>query len=147
MASVYVIVDNEEAWQAADSLSPILTTETIARARRLSPGPTPLASKDGGPAQRATRWLEISPNLLGGVGLARGGAGTAGGRCRHRCERINSTPRWVSIALLSFSGYPHLEERTEVQESCCSPCDVAVPSIPQPQGCAWGKRSPTVIPA
>ncbi|GHK52781.1 hypothetical protein KPZU09_25170 [Klebsiella pneumoniae] len=54
---LHVIVreTNEEAWQAADSLISHLDDETIARAGRLSPEPTPLASKDGGPAQRATR--------------------------------------------------------------------------------------------
>ena len=60
--------------------------------------------------------LEISPNLWAGVGLVRGGAGTAlvgdpesvAARMREYAE--------VGIETFIFSGYPHLEEAYRVAE-------------------------------
>ena len=77
--------------------------------------------------------LEISPNLWAGVGLARGGAGTAlVGDAATVAERINEYAA-LGIDSFIFSGYPHLEEAYRVGELLFPLLDVAVPSIPQPQ--------------
>ncbi len=60
--------------------------------------------------------LEISPNLWAGVGLARGGAGTAlVGDAATVAERINEYAA-LGIDSFIFSGYPHLEEAYRVGE-------------------------------
>lgn len=54
--------------------------------------------------------LEVSPNLWAGVGLVRGGAGTAlVGSHEAVADRI-SEYHDVGIDEFIFSGYPHLEE-------------------------------------
>ncbi|WP_028311162.1 FMNH2-dependent alkanesulfonate monooxygenase [Derxia gummosa] len=60
--------------------------------------------------------LEISPNLWAGVGLVRGGAGTAlVGSAEQVAERIRE---YEALGLDSFvlSGYPHLEEARRTAE-------------------------------
>ncbi|MET0640134.1 MAG: alkanesulfonate monooxygenase, partial [Hyphomicrobium sp.] len=53
---------------------------------------------------------EVSPNLWAGVGLVRGGAGTAlVGDPETVAERIKEYMR-IGIDTFIFSGYPHLEE-------------------------------------
>ena len=81
-------------------------------------------SKDG---------LEIYPNLWAGVGLVRGGAGTAlVGDGPTVAARINE---YADLGIDSFilSGYPHLEEAYKVGELLFPHLDVAIPEIPQPQ--------------
>jgi len=60
--------------------------------------------------------LEVSPNLWAGVGLVRGGAGTAlVGDPETVAERIREyAALWVDSFI--FSGYPHLEEAYRVAE-------------------------------
>jgi alkanesulfonate monooxygenase len=54
--------------------------------------------------------LEISPNLWAGVGLVRGGAGTAlVGDPKTVADRIQEYAG-LGIDTFIFSGYPHLEE-------------------------------------
>ena len=54
--------------------------------------------------------LEVSPNLWAGVGLVRGGAGTAlVGDPETVAERMDEYRR-VGIDTFILSGYPHLEE-------------------------------------
>jgi len=54
--------------------------------------------------------LEVSPNLWAGVGLGRGGAGTAlVGSHQEVAERIAEYAE-VGIEEFVLSGYPHLEE-------------------------------------
>ncbi|MCB3307458.1 LLM class flavin-dependent oxidoreductase [Klebsiella pneumoniae] len=125
----------EDAWQAADSLISHLDDETIARAqaafaRTDSVGQQRMAALHNGRRDK----LEISPNLWAGVGLARGGAGTAlVGDAATVAERINEYAA-LGIDSFIFSGYPHLEEAYRVGELLFPLLDVAVPSIPQPQG-------------
>ena len=108
---------NEEAWQAADSLISHLDDETIARAqaafaRTDSVGQQRMAALHNGRRDK----LEISPNLWAGVGLARGGAGTAlVGDAATVAERINEYAA-LGIDSFIFSGYPHLEEAYRVGE-------------------------------
>lgn len=146
---LHVIVreTNEEAWQAADSLISHLDDETIARARAAfartdSVGQQRMAALHNGRRDK----LEISPNLWAGVGLARGGAGTAlVGDAATVAERINEYAA-LGIDSFIFSGYPHLEEAYRVGELLFPLLDVAVPSIPQPQNLRLqGKRSPTSL--
>src|SRR5581483_5198754 len=77
---LHVIVreTNAEAWAAADDLIRHLDDETIAKAQTVfarmdSVGQSRMSALHGGRRDR----LEISPNLWAGVGLVRGGAGTA----------------------------------------------------------------------
>jgi alkanesulfonate monooxygenase len=110
---LHVIVreTNEEAWAAADALISKLTDEDIARAQQNfatmdSVGQRRMAELHGGRRDQ----LEISPNLWAGVGLVRGGAGTA----------LVGDPATVAARLREYadlgaerfvlSGYPHLEE-------------------------------------
>ena len=60
--------------------------------------------------------LEISPNLWAGVGLVRGGAGTAlVGSPTQVAERMKE---YASLGIDTFvlSGYPHLEEAYQFAE-------------------------------
>jgi alkanesulfonate monooxygenase len=110
---LHVIVrdTNEEAWRAADELISHVSDETIASAQQIfsrmdSVGQQRMAKLHGGRRDR----LEISPNLWAGVGLVRGGAGTAlVGDPQTVAERIR---QYQSLGIDTFilSGYPHLEE-------------------------------------
>ena len=74
----------------------------------------------------------ISPNLWAGVGLVRGGAGTAlVGDGPTVAARINE---YAAQGIDSFvlSGYPHLEEAWRVGELLFPHLDVAVPEVPRP---------------
>ena len=60
--------------------------------------------------------LEISPNLWAGVGLVRGGAGTAlVGDAATVAERMREYAE-LGIDTFILSGYPHLEEAYRVAE-------------------------------
>ncbi|WP_284209356.1 FMNH2-dependent alkanesulfonate monooxygenase, partial [Chitiniphilus shinanonensis] len=77
---LHVIVreTSAQAWQAAEELIRYVTDDTVAAAQQAfarfdSVGQQRMAALHGGRRDR----LEISPNLWAGVGLVRGGAGTA----------------------------------------------------------------------
>jgi alkanesulfonate monooxygenase len=101
----------DEAWTAADELISHLTDETIATAQKIfarmdSVGQQRMAQLHGGRRDK----LEISPNLWAGVGLVRGGAGTAlVGDPETVAARIREYQD-VGIDTFILSGYPHLEE-------------------------------------
>jgi alkanesulfonate monooxygenase len=60
--------------------------------------------------------LEVSPNLWAGVGLVRGGAGTAlVGSAEVVAERMLEY-RELGIETFILSGYPHLEEAYRTAE-------------------------------
>lgn len=111
---LHVIVreTNEEAWVAANKLISYLDDEIIEQAqqrlsRHDSTGQTRMADlhKKGKEAD-----LEISPNLWAGIGLVRGGAGTAlVGDAETVAARIREYQE-IGIESFIFSGYPHLEE-------------------------------------
>ena len=116
---LHVIVreTSEEAWRAAGDLIKYVDEETIGRsqsalARLDSEGQRRMVALHGGDRNH----LEISPNLWAGVGLVRGGAGTA----------LVGDPETVAKRFLEYadagietfilSGYPHLEESYRVAE-------------------------------
>lgn len=110
---LHVIVreTNEEAWRAADELIKHLDDDTIAKAQKAlgrydSEGQRRMAALHQGKREN----LEISPNLWAGVGLVRGGAGTAlVGDPETVAARIKEYAD-LGIDTFIFSGYPHLEE-------------------------------------
>ena len=110
---LHVIVreTNAEAWAAADDLIRHLDDGTVAAAQKIfarmdSEGQRRMSALHGGRREK----LEISPNLWAGVGLVRGGAGTA----------LVGDPETVAARMREYqaagvdtfilSGYPHLEE-------------------------------------
>ncbi|MEH2253022.1 FMNH2-dependent alkanesulfonate monooxygenase [Nostoc sp.] len=116
---LHVIVreTESEAWDAANQLIKYVDDEAIAKAQKA------YARMDSVGQQRMTQLhhgnreaLEISPNLWAGVGLVRGGAGTA----------LVGDPQTVAARMLEYadlgiesfilSGYPHLEEAYRVAE-------------------------------
>jgi alkanesulfonate monooxygenase len=110
---LHVIVreTNAAAWQAADELISHIDDDTIVKAQAIfsrmdSEGQRRMVALHGGRRDK----LEISPNLWAGVGLVRGGAGTAlGGDPPTVAERIRE---YINLGIDTFilSGYPHLEE-------------------------------------
>ena len=110
---LHVIVreTNAEAWAAADDLIKHVTDETVASAQKIfarmdSVGQQRMAKLHGGRRDQ----LEISPNLWAGVGLVRGGAGTAlVGDPETVAARIREYED-LGIDTFIMSGYPHLEE-------------------------------------
>lgn len=102
---------NAQAWAAADDLIRYLDDETIARAQSAfskmdSEGQRRMQALHGGNRAR----LEISPNLWAGVGLARGGAGTALVGDGETIARRLKEYQELGADTFVLSGYPHLEE-------------------------------------
>jgi alkanesulfonate monooxygenase len=121
---LHVIVreTEEEAWKDADRLISHLTDKTVKNAqatlaRQDSTGQRrmlELQKRNDG--QRTREALEISPNLWAGVGLVRGGAGTAlVGSADTVAARILEYHQ-LGIDTFILSGYPHLDEAYHVAE-------------------------------
>ena len=114
---LHVIVreTEDQAWQAAEDLISHLTDDTVIRAQAAfsridSEGQRRMAALHGNGKRRGRADLEISPNLWAGVGLVRGGAGTAlVGSPEIVAARMEE---YEALGLDTFvlSGYPHLEE-------------------------------------
>jgi alkanesulfonate monooxygenase len=111
---------NAEAWAAADRLISRLDDATIANAQKTlaradSEGQRRMAALHGGSRDK----LEISPNLWAGIGLVRGGAGTAlvgdGPTVARACR---NTPSWASKPLCSPAT--RIWTKPTAWPSCCS---------------------------
>lgn len=115
-----------EAWSAADALIAHIDDATIAAAQQSfarfdSEGQRRMASLHGGRRDN----LVVAPNLWAGVGLVRGGAGTAlVGSPEQVAERIKEYAD-LGIDSFIFSGYPHLEEAYRFTE-------LVFPLLPEP---------------
>ena len=106
-----------EAWAQAQRLLDGLDPAAIERAQAIqrasgSEGQQRMMALHGG----RTDALEVSPNLWAGVGLVRGGAGTAlVGSYEEVADRI---AEYYALGIDEYilSGYPHLEEAYQVGE-------------------------------
>ncbi|CCF96238.1 MULTISPECIES: FMNH2-dependent alkanesulfonate monooxygenase [Ralstonia solanacearum species complex] len=114
---LHVIVRETEdaAWQAADNLISRLDDDTVARAQAAfrkmdSAGQQRMAALHASGVKRSRADLEISPNLWAGVGLVRGGAGTALVGDPHTVAARLREYADLGIDTFVLSGYPHLEE-------------------------------------
>jgi alkanesulfonate monooxygenase len=131
---LHVIVreTNAEAWADAERLISHVDDEAIAKAqagfaKTDSVGQHRMSALHGGRRDR----LEISPNLWAGVGLVRGGAGTA---LVGDPETVAARMReYMSLGIESFilSGYPHLEE-------CYRFAELVFPLLPLAAGTTRG---------
>jgi alkanesulfonate monooxygenase len=116
---LHVIVreTEEEAWRAAEDLIKYVDDDLIANAQKVfsrfdSEGQKRMSQLHLGSRDN----LEISPNLWAGVGLVRGGAGTAlVGDPKTVSERMKEYEE-IGIETFILSGYPHLEESYRVAE-------------------------------
>ena len=106
-----------EAWAAADDLIRHLDDRTVRAAQAVfarmdSQGQSRMAALQTGDRSK----LVIAPNLWAGIGLVRGGAGTAlVGSPEQVAERMREYAS-LGIGTFIFSGYPHLEEAHRVAE-------------------------------
>ncbi len=116
---LHVIVreTESEAWDAANRLIRYVDEEAIATAQAA------YARMDSEGQRRMTQLhngnrtaLEVSPNLWSGIGLVRGGAGTAlvGDPDTVAARMLEYTNLGIDTFILS--GYPHLEEAYRVAE-------------------------------
>ena len=107
------------AWQQADDFVAALGEDAVTAAqanleRSESTGQARMrdlhASQRASGSWRDARSLEIAPNLWAGVGLVRGGAGTA--LVGSHTEVADRIAEYAAIGIDEFvlSGYPHLEE-------------------------------------
>ncbi|MFM6357985.1 MAG: FMNH2-dependent alkanesulfonate monooxygenase [Planktothrix sp.] len=116
---LHVIVRNTltQAWDAANELIEYVDDEAIATAQKAlsrtdSEGQRRMTQLHGG----SKTALEISPNLWAGVGLVRGGAGTALVGDADTVVKRMLEYQQLGIKTFIFSGYPHLEEAYRVAE-------------------------------
>ena len=116
---LHVIVreTEDEAWRAAAELVSELDEATVAAAQQKltkldSVGQRRMAELNKGRLNKRNvrEGLEVAPNLWAGVGLVRGGAGTAlVGNPQQVADRITEYAV-LGLDYFIFSGYPHLEE-------------------------------------
>jgi alkanesulfonate monooxygenase len=114
----------KEAWAAADALIRHVSDADIETAQRAfsmfdSVGQRRMAALHQGRRER----LEIAPNLWAGVGLVRGGAGTALVGDPDQVAARMKEYMALGIDRFILSGYPHLEE-------CYRFAELVFPNLP-----------------
>jgi alkanesulfonate monooxygenase len=100
-----------EAGRFLDALDPaqVAAAQETLRASE-SVGQQRMVALHDGALERGVRGLEVSPNLWAGIGLVRGGAGTAlVGSHQEVADRIEEYHA-IGIDEFVLSGYPHVEE-------------------------------------
>jgi alkanesulfonate monooxygenase len=102
---------SDAAWAVANEMLADLTDEQIAKAtaqhaKSESEGQRRMTALHGGQVDK----LEIYPNLWAGVGLVRGGAGTALVGSHREVADLISEYHMLGFDEFILSGYPHLEE-------------------------------------
>ncbi|MBZ9750437.1 LLM class flavin-dependent oxidoreductase [Deinococcus sp. HMF7604] len=116
-AHVIVRPTEEEAWAAADELIAGVSDEQIAQAHQAflhsgSEGQRRQSALNGGTRES----LRVGKNLWAGVGLLRGGAGTAFVGNPENVAAALRQYQDVGVETFILSGYPHLEEAYRVAE-------------------------------
>lgn len=152
---LHIIVRETEtqAWDAANDLIKYLDDETIASAQQAfaqtqANGQHRMQALHQGRRDK----LEVSPNLWAGVGLVRGGAGTAlVGDPKTIAARIEEY-RELGVESFIFSGYPHLEEAYRTAELLFPHLDLDHVSkgVPQAKERGYGyefARSASLVPS
>jgi alkanesulfonate monooxygenase len=104
----------DEAWADADRLISRLDDKTVEKAQAVfskmdSEGQRRMAALHAGKG-RTRADLEVYPNLWAGVGLVRGGAGTALVGSPEQIAARMAEYANLGIETFILSGYPHLEE-------------------------------------
>jgi alkanesulfonate monooxygenase len=116
---LHVIVrkTEEEAWKSAEELIEHVDEKTIQSAQKAFAKMDSEGQKRMSELHKGDRSdLEVSPNLWAGVGLVRGGAGTAlVGDAETVAERMKEYAD-LGIDTFILSGYPHLEEAYRTAE-------------------------------
>jgi len=104
-----------QAWAEAQKLLDALDPQQVAGAQAQlaaseSVGQQRMVALHNGALERGVRGLEIHPNLWAGIGLVRGGAGTA--LVGSHAEVADLIEEYHALGIEEFilSGYPHLEE-------------------------------------
>ncbi len=118
-AHIIVRETEEEAWADADRLIAHLNDDTIAKAQTQlhtrgsqSVGQSRMTALHGGKREN----LRIDRNLWAGVGLVRGGAGTALVGSAEGVARAIREYQEIGVDTFILSGYPHLEEAYRTAE-------------------------------
>ena len=116
-AHVIVRPTEDEAWAAADELIAGVSDEQIARAHHAflasaSEGQRRQSALNGGTRES----LRVGKNLWAGVGLLRGGAGTAFVGSPENVAAALREYQDIGVDTFVLSGYPHLEEAYRVAE-------------------------------
>ncbi|PJI94953.1 LLM class flavin-dependent oxidoreductase [Luteimicrobium subarcticum] len=105
---------SEEAWAVAQRFVDRLTPEQVQAARTLFQGSASVGQQRmtalNGAFDGTARSLEIHPGLWAGVGLVRGGAGTALVGSHEEVADLVAEYHAAGFDEFVLSGYPHLEE-------------------------------------
>jgi alkanesulfonate monooxygenase len=106
---------SEEAWAEAGKLLAALDPAQVAKAQAQlaaseSVGQQRMVELHQGGLDKGLRGLEIHPGLWAGIGLVRGGAGTALVGSHSEVADLIAEYHALGISEFIFSGYPHLEE-------------------------------------
>ena len=116
-AHIIVRETEEEAWQEAERLIEHLTDEQIAKAQAGFAASESIGQQRMAQLHRGSREsLRIGKNLWAGVGLVRGGAGTAFVGSPANIARAMSDYQDAGVETFILSGYPHLEEAYRTAE-------------------------------